>query len=248
MFALIIVLSLLIGLWGITVNGQEDAPIDVESGQEIPLPGVEAVQEDSSGYVEPSPVDTVDIPEILPEDTLQALETAPTADVFVPEVSPEEPDLNYHPVNVACPRCDAVNSWTNHFCGNCGRPIIKAKRQWLRLRSIVQLDTLSEGMFRSLHLNDGNIISGFINKVYNDSIVVIETHDGNLRIRTQDILIEIVDIVKQDGSRFAGPVLSEYQHLIMVNTPHGVAVVTKQDIRTMDRYFWDKNVVSPTVE
>ncbi len=245
---LITVLSLLIGLWGIPASGQEYAPEDVETGQEIPLPEVEAGQEDSSGYVESAPEDTVDILEILPEDTLHELKTAPGDTVFIPEIPPEEPGLNYHPANVACPRCEAVNAWTNRFCQNCGRPIIKAKRQWSRLRSIVRLDTLSEGMFRVLHLRNGNIIRGFINKVLNDSIVVIETHDGIMQILAQDILIEVVDIIKLDGSRFAGPALSEYQHLIMVNTPHGVAEVIKQDIRTIHRYFWDKNIISPTVE
>ncbi len=225
-FLLISTLLLLIGLWSLPASGQQDTQGDVETGQEIPLPEVETGQEDSSGYVEPASEDTVDIPEI----------------------PPEEPGLNYHPANVACPRCEAVNAWTNHFCQNCGRPIIKAKRQWSRLRSIVRLDTLSDGMFRVLHLRNGNIIHGFINEVLNDSIVVIETHDGMMQILAQDILIEVVDIIKHDGSRFAGPVLSEYRHLIMVNTPHGVAEVTKQDIRTMDRYFWDKNIISPTVE
>jgi len=225
-FLLITTLLLLIGLWGIPASGLDDTPGDVEIGQNIPPPEVEAWQEDSSGYVEPVPEDTVDIPEI----------------------PPEEPGLNYHPANVACPRCEAVNTWTNRFCRNCGRPIIKAKQQWSRLRTIIQLDTLSEGMFRVLHLRNGNIIHGFINEVINDSIVVIETHDGMMQILAQDILIEVVDIIKHDGSRFAGPVLSEYQHLIMVNTPHGVAEVTKQDIRTMDRYFWDKNIITPTVE
>ena len=103
-------------------------------------------------------------------------------------------------------------------------------------------------MFRVLHLRNGNIIRGFINEVINDSVVVIKTHDGMMQILAQDILIEVVDIVKHDGSCFAGPVLSEYQHLIMVNTPHGVAEVIKQDIRTMHRYFWDKNIISPTAE
>ncbi len=108
--------------------------------------------------------------------------------------------------------------------------------------------TLDVGMSRLFHLRDGNVINGTIIEIIGDSTAVVETPDGTLRIPTWEILEEMVDLVKQDGTRFEGPMLSEDDFSVSVKTPYGVVVVLKRDVIAMDRYYGDKKVSWTEVE
>jgi hypothetical protein len=102
--------------------------------------------------------------------------------------------------------------------------------------------TVEVGMSRVFHLRDGNIVSGTITAIEHDSIAVIESPDGKLRIPTWEILEEMVDIIKHDDTHFVGPVLSEDDYSISVKTPYGVVVVLKRDVKSMERYYGNKKV------
>ncbi len=102
--------------------------------------------------------------------------------------------------------------------------------------------TVEVGMSRIFHLRDGNVVAGTITAIEHDSIAVIEAPDGTLRIPTWEILEEMVDLTKNDNTRFVGPVLSEDDYSISIKTPYGVVVVLKRDIQSMDRYYGDKKV------
>jgi len=103
-------------------------------------------------------------------------------------------------------------------------------------------------MSRLFHLRDGNVINGTIIEIVGDSVAVVETPDGTLRIPTWEILEEMVELVKQDGTRFEGPMLSEDDFSVSVKTPYGVVVVLKRDVIAMDRYYGDKKVSWTEVE
>ncbi|MBM3326954.1 MAG: hypothetical protein FJY65_08255 [Calditrichaeota bacterium] len=98
------------------------------------------------------------------------------------------------------------------------------------------------GMSRSFHLQDGNIVTGTVVELVGDSLALIESVDGKLSIPMDHILPEMIDLRKQDGTRFTGPVLSEDDYAISIKTPYGVVVVLKRDIVNMDRYFGDRKV------
>ena len=73
-------------------------------------------------------------------------------------------------------------------------------------------------------------------------MAVIESVDGKLNIHRKEILPEMVDLNKQDGTHFTGPVLSEDDYSISIKTSYGVVVVLKRDIVNMDRYYGNKKV------
>ncbi len=153
-----------------------------------------------------------------------------------------------HPDHVECPECGHVNEWSNKFCIKCGASLVgakqeaSAKQELVRPLRVPQPATLEAGMSRVFHMRDGNVVSGTIIDIEHDSIAVIESPDGLLRIPNREILEEMVDLVKIDETHFVGPVLSEDDYSISIKTPYGVVVVLKRDILTMDRYYGDKKV------
>ena len=170
-----------------------------------------------------------------------------------------------HPDSVICPVDDYVNKWANKYCINCSSSLARPKRKALRAAKAVQQAeaaqkaqlprvhpplvfppsrpaTLVVGMSKLFHLRDGNVISGTIIKIERDSIAVIETPEGVLRVPNSKILEEIVDVVKSDDTRFTGPVISEDDNSVSVRTPYGTAAVLKRDIQSMDRYYGDKRL------
>ncbi|UCG51680.1 MAG: hypothetical protein JSW58_16090 [Candidatus Latescibacterota bacterium] len=159
----------------------------------------------------------------------------------------EPPDI------VVCPVDDFVNDWSNNYCINCSSSLAEVKKARLEeiaaaragppLRLLgARPATLEAGMSKHFHLRDGNVLSGTILRIEKDSIAVIETPEGVLRVPKQEILEEVVDIVKVDDTRFTGPVLSDDDNSISVKTPYGTAVVLKRDVRSMDRYYGDKKL------
>lgn len=155
-----------------------------------------------------------------------------------------------HPETVVCPTDGYVNKWASNFCVKDGTSLVATKNSILenlrREKSVEQLQSkpamLEVGMSKLFHLRDGNIIKGLIIEIEGDTIAVIETTEGVLRIPSVEILEEMADLVKLDGSHFVGPVLSEDEFSISIKTPYGMASILKKDIRTMDRYYGDKKV------
>ena len=154
------------------------------------------------------------------------------------------------PETVICPTDGFVNKWASNFCIRDGTSLIEIKNKILErikservtaLRS-AQPAFLEVGMSKVFHLRDKNIIKGKIISIEADSIAVIETAEGVLRIPAVNILEEMADLTKQDGTHFLGPILSEDDFSVSIKTPYGVVVVLKQDIRSMDRYYGDKKV------
>ncbi|MDP8206070.1 MAG: hypothetical protein P9L92_05345 [Candidatus Electryonea clarkiae] len=143
---------------------------------------------------------------------------------------------------VVCEDCGYSNNWSSKFCIRCGESLAEEKRDFGLMDHAPRIATLEVGMSKSFHLTDGNIITGNINKLEGDSIAVIETPDGVLKIPTRMILDETADITKQDDSRAVGPVLSEDEYSISIKTPYGVVVILKKDVKTMDRYYGDKKI------
>jgi len=111
-----------------------------------------------------------------------------------------------------------------------------------RVEAALKPASIEAGMSRVFHLRDGNVISGTITSVEKDSTALIQTADGILRVPSWQILDEMVDVVKQDNTRFVGPVLSEDDYSISIKTPYGVVVILKADIQSMDRYYGDQKV------
>ena len=155
-----------------------------------------------------------------------------------------------HPETVVCPTDGHVNKWASNFCIKDGTSLVATKNSILenirREKTMEQRQSkpaeLEVGMSRLFHLRDENIIKGVIIKLEGDSIAVIETAEGVLRIPSVEILEELADLVKLDGSHFVGPVMSEDDFSISLKTPYGMASILNKDIRTMDRYYGDKKV------
>ena len=147
-----------------------------------------------------------------------------------------------HPSQITCTKCDHLNPWSNNYCIKCGESLIEIKQSFSRQPKDSRPATLEIGMSRVFHLRDENIIAGTIVEIEADSIAVIETPDGLLRIPADEILSEMVDLVKQDDTHFIGPVLSEDEFSLSIKTPYGVVVVLKRDVKSMDRYYGDKKV------
>jgi hypothetical protein len=155
-----------------------------------------------------------------------------------------------------CSNCATENHITNHYCEECGTPYSEPKEKVPEVKFIVEPEkdvtpqaqhlsnpaTLEVGMSKIFHMHDGNIVNGTIVEIVGDSIAVIKSLDGVLKIPTTMILDETADLTKKDGARFVGPVLSEDQFSISVKTPYGVIVILKRDIQSMDRYFGDKKI------
>ena len=155
-----------------------------------------------------------------------------------------------HPETVVCPTDGYVNEWSSNFCIKDGTSLAATKNKILE--ELLAATTkpvrkskpalLEVGMSRIFHLRDENIINGTIIEMEGDSIAIIETAEGILRVPAIEILEEMADLVKLDGTHFLGPILSEDAFSITIKTPYGVAVVLKEDIRSMDRYYGDKKV------
>ena len=155
-----------------------------------------------------------------------------------------------HPDTVICPTDGYVNKWSSKFCIRDGTSLAATKNKILEelLASVkpkvrkAKPAVLEVGMSRIFHLRDENVINGTIIAIEGDSIAIIETAEGKLRVPAIEILEEMADLMKLDGTHFLGPILSEDAFSISIKTPYGVAVVLKEDIRTMDRYYGDKKV------
>lgn len=112
-----------------------------------------------------------------------------------------------------------------------------------RVRALInQHPTVEPGMSRIFHLRDGNIVIGTVVEITTSGEAVIETSDGSLVVPIREVLDEIADLIKHDGTRFTGPILSEDSFSVSVKTPYGVVVVLKQEIREMDRYYGERRV------
>ncbi len=143
---------------------------------------------------------------------------------------------------VVCPNCGHENPASSNFCIACGNSLAEAKAKPGSAFTEGKPATLEVGMSRRFHLRDGNIVSGTVTHIEHDSVAVIETVDGALRIPTREILEEMVDLAKLDGARFFGPILSEDDFSISIKTPYGVVVILKRDIQSMDRYYGDEKI------
>jgi hypothetical protein len=95
---------------------------------------------------------------------------------------------------------------------------------------------LEVGMSKRFHLVDGNIISGTIMSI-KDDICQIETIDGLLHVPSNVIMEETADIQKKDNTRYVGPVLRDGPEEIVIRSIYGDVVISKRDIRDMDRYY-----------
>ncbi|MFB0515757.1 MAG: hypothetical protein ACETWG_04025 [Candidatus Neomarinimicrobiota bacterium] len=102
-------------------------------------------------------------------------------------------------------------------------------------------EILEVGMSKRFLLVDGNIIQGTIMKIVED-ICHIETIDGLLKIPAGAILEETAHITKKNDTRYVGPVLKETPEEIVLRSPYGDVVVSKKDIKDMDRYHGGRKV------
>ena len=141
---------------------------------------------------------------------------------------------------ISCPNCDFGNDSKSPFCIKCANVLVVQVSRQNPFENSPQETFLEVGMSRSFHLHDGNIISGIITDILGDTMTVIETPDGILKIPAKDILAEKVDLSKTDFTRFVGAVLSEDDFSISIKTSYGVVVILKRDIQTMDRYYGNK--------
>ena len=95
-------------------------------------------------------------------------------------------------------------------------------------------ENLEVGMSKRFHLIDGNIIQGEIIKM-EELVCHIETIDGLLYIPSEDILEETATITKKDDTRYIGPVLRETLEEIVLRSKYGDVVISKRDVKEMDR-------------
>jgi len=102
-------------------------------------------------------------------------------------------------------------------------------------------EILEAGMSKRFHLVDGNIIQGTILRI-EDNVCHIETIDGLLRIPTSSILEETAHITKKNDTRYVGPVLKETPEDLILRSPYGDVVISKKDIKDMDRYHGGRRV------
>ena len=102
-------------------------------------------------------------------------------------------------------------------------------------------EILEVGMAKRFHLIDGNIIQGEIIKM-EGLVCHIETIDGVLYIPTEDVLEETATITKKDDTRYIGPVLRETLEEIVLRSKYGDVVISKRDVKEMDRYHGGKRV------
>ncbi len=149
--------------------------------------------------------------------------------------------------SIVCLKCNYTNEARYKYCTKCGATLPKPG---IPVAPVVEQGSthapqeavLEVGMSRLFHLRDKNVISGKILELRGDSIAIIETVDGKLKIQARDILAEIVEISKIDETQYSGPLLSEDEYSVSLKTPYGVVVVLKKDIQKMDRYFGDTKV------
>lgn len=106
-------------------------------------------------------------------------------------------------------------------------------------------DILEVGMAKQFYLIDGNIMMGKIVKIENFSCY-IETAEGVLEVPMNEILEETVDLTKNGGARYKGPLLQETNESLVIRSSYGDVTIFKKDIKTMDRYHGGKFI--PWVE
>ncbi len=105
----------------------------------------------------------------------------------------------------------------------------------------IRASILEVGMSKRFHLLDGNIINGSIIKIV-DGVCHIETIDGLLQVPSEVILEETATIRKKDDTRYVGPVLRDTDEEIVLRSVYGDVVISKRDIKDMDRYYGGKRV------
>ncbi|UCH63230.1 MAG: hypothetical protein JSU77_01910 [Fidelibacterota bacterium] len=108
-------------------------------------------------------------------------------------------------------------------------------------QELILVEILEVGMSKRFHLVDGNIIQGTIKSIEND-LCHIETIDGLLKIPTSSILEETAHITKKNDTRYVGPVLKETPEELILRSPYGDVVISKKDIKDMDRYHGGRRV------
>ncbi|UCH09323.1 MAG: hypothetical protein JSU61_08770 [Fidelibacterota bacterium] len=102
-------------------------------------------------------------------------------------------------------------------------------------------EILEVGMSKRFHLVDGNLIQGTIVRK-EDDVCHIETIDGLLKIPAEKILAETAHITKKNDTRYVGPVMKETPEEILLRSPYGDVVISKKDIKDMDRYHGGRKV------
>ena len=102
-------------------------------------------------------------------------------------------------------------------------------------------EILEVGMSKRFHLVDGNLIQGEIVKI-EDGVCHIETIDGLLYVPRVDILKETARITKRDDTRYIGPILKETPEEVVLRSKYGDVVISKRDVKEMDRYHGGKLV------
>ena len=103
----------------------------------------------------------------------------------------------------------------------------------------VSAETLEIGMSKQFYLVDGNIINGKIIDIV-DNKCHIQTPDGLLKVPMTDILEEIVDLIKDDETKYKGPLISEDRTTIVIRSNYGDVTIDKKEVQKMDRYHGGK--------
>ena len=106
---------------------------------------------------------------------------------------------------------------------------------------------LEVGMSKRFHLIDGNIVEGTIVSL-EGVFCNIETIDGLLRVPRQAILEETARITKRNDTRYVGPVLKETLEEIVLRSGYGDVVISKKDIKEMDRYHGGERMTQEEVK
>ena len=108
-------------------------------------------------------------------------------------------------------------------------------------KSPILATILEVGMEKRFHLVDGNVIAGKIIRI-EDGVCSIETIDGLLNVPASVILEETAQILKRDDTRFVGAVLRDSEEEIVLRSSYGDVVISKRDIKDMDRYYGGRRV------
>ena len=106
---------------------------------------------------------------------------------------------------------------------------------------------LEVGMSKRFHLIGGNIVEGTIVSLEGD-FCNIETIDGMLRVPRRAVLEETAEITKRNDTRYVGPVLKETLEEIVLRSGYGDVVISKKDIKKMDRYHGGKRAPEAEVK
>jgi hypothetical protein len=102
-------------------------------------------------------------------------------------------------------------------------------------KELLIAESLEVGMSKRFYMVDGNVIDGKIISIEN-SICAIETVDGKLDIPVNEILEETVDLLKKEGARYKGPLISETLEELVIKSKYGEVTIQKRNIKDLDRY------------